>query len=140
MRALRFLPILLAIVALTAFANLTSAESAPPTLEARSSDAEGVRVVVQPRTNVPVDGRWEFNVSMDTHTKPLSDDLARASVLIDNAGHRLTPLAWQGGPPGGHHRKGVLQFPFAGGNPKSIELQIKSVEGAEKRVFQWQLK
>ena len=139
MRSLRFLPVLLAVVALLTSGSLLSAESAPATLEARSSDAEGVRVVVQPRTNLPVDGRWEFNVSMDTHTKPLNDDLAHASVLIDDAGHRLTPLAWQGDPPGGHHRKGVLQFPFAGGNPKSIELQIEGVGGAEKRVFQWQL-
>ena len=139
MKSLRFFPVLVAVVAISAAASLPSAQSAPGTLEARSSDAEGVRVVVQPRTNVPVDGRWEFNVSMDTHTKPLSDDLARASVLIDDAGHRLTPLAWQGDPPGGHHRRGVLQFPFADANPKSIELQIEGVGGAEKRVFQWQL-
>ncbi len=139
MRSLRLLSVLLAIVALLTFGGLPSAVSASATLEARSSDAEGVRVVVRPRTNAPADGRWEFNVSMDTHTKPLNDDLVRASVLIDDAGHRLSPLAWQGSPPGGHHRKGVLQFPFQEAKPKSIELQIEGVGGAGKRVFQWQL-
>ena len=139
MRSLRFFFILLAIGALIGSANLISAESAPPALEARSSDAEGVRVVVQPRTNAPVDGKWEFNVSMNTHTKPLNDDLVRVSVLIDDAGHRLIPLAWQGDPPGGHHRKGVLQFRVEDAKPKSVELQIEGVGGAEKRVFQWQL-
>ncbi len=139
MRSLGFLSLLLAIGALLTLGSLPSAQSAPGTLEARSSDAGGVRVVVQPRTNLPVDGRWEFNVSMNTHIKPLNDDLVRASVLIDDAGHRLNPLAWQGDPPGGHHRKGVLQFPFQEAKPKSIELQIEGVGGAEKRVFQWQL-
>ncbi len=137
MRPLRFLPVVFAIVAILAGCS-PSAQSAA-TLQVRTSDAEGVRVVVQPRTNAPAEGKWEFDVTMDTHTKPLDDDLVRISVLTDESGRRITPLAWQGDPPGGHHRKGILRFPFEGATPKSVELQINGIGGAAKRVFQWQL-
>ncbi len=80
---------------------------------------------------------WEFNVVMDTHTKPLSDNLAQAAVLVDEAGRRLVPVAWQGDPPGGHHRKGVLQFSQPAEMPKSIKLQINGVGGAASRTFRW---
>jgi hypothetical protein len=139
MSARRFLPAVLVTVAVLTVGGLHSAESTPAALEARTSDAEGVRVVVQPRTDAPAEGVWEFDVTMDTHTKPLNDDLVRASVLIDDAGHHITPLVWEGGPPGGHHRKGLLRFPFEGAKPKSVELQIDGVGGAGKRAFRWQL-
>jgi hypothetical protein len=139
MKSLRFFAGLLAVVAIFASASFALAQPAPAALQAGSSDAAGVRVVVQPRTNAPVDGKWEFDISMDTHIKPLNDDLVRASVLIDDAGHHHTPLAWQGSPSGGHHRRGVLQFRYQDARPKSIELQIEGVGGGEKRVFQWQL-
>jgi hypothetical protein len=137
MRAPGLLPVLIATAAFLAVAN--AVWSASLTLEARTSDADGVRVVVQPQTNAPVGGKWEFKVSMDTHVTPLSADLAKTSVLIDDIGHRLTPIAWQGDPPGGHHRKGVLQFLFDGASPKSVELQIKGIGGGQTRIFQWQL-
>ncbi len=137
MRLYRFYAILLGALALVSSANLSASQSAP--LEARSNDVGGVRVVVQPRTNAPVDGKWEFNVTMDTHTKPLTVDLAHASVLIDNTGQRVSPAVWQGDAPGGHHRKGVLRFPFNGAKPKSIEVQISGVVGSEMRAFKWQL-
>jgi len=73
--------------------------SAAPALATRSSDEAGVRVVVTPKAlgrDVTV---WEFNVVMDTHTKPLNDNLAQAAVLVDEAGRRYVPVAWQGDPP-----------------------------------------
>lgn len=80
---------------------------------------------------------WEFNVVVDTHIKPLSNDLANAAVLLDEAGRRYVPVAWQGDPPGGHHRKGVLQFSPPAEMPKSIELQINGVGGVATRSFRW---
>jgi len=118
-------------------------ESAPltaaPAIAARNSDEAGVRVVVTPKSLGPGVPVWEFDVVMDTHTKPLSDNLAQAAVLVDGAGHRYVPIAWQGDPPGGHHRKGILQFSVPAEMPKSVELQIKGVGGVATRTFRWEV-
>jgi len=108
-------------------------------LEARTSEAAGVRVEVTPR---PADSSatvWEFEVVMDTHTKPLDTDLAQAAVLTDDGGARYEPVSWQGDPPGGHHRKGTLQFPLPAGKPKAVELTLKDIGGVNERVFRWEL-
>lgn len=107
-----------------------------PALAAKSSDAGGVHVAVRPK-NVGIGATWEFEVRMDTHSKPLNDDLTKAAVLVDGAGHRYKPTAWQGDAPGGHHRKGVLQFPAPTDAAKSFELQMQGVGGVSQRVFQW---
>jgi hypothetical protein len=134
------LPAVLAIAATLTCGFSPSVESArAAALQARGSNAEGVWVVVQPRTDAPASGTWEFEVRMDTHTKPLNDDLVRAAVLVDDSGRRFAPTAWQGDPPGGHHRKGILRFSLNGAKPKSVELQIEGLGGAGKRLFQWQL-
>jgi hypothetical protein len=118
-------------------------ESAPsssaPALAARSSDEAGVLVVVTPKALGPGVTVWEFNVVMDTHTKPLNDDLAKVAVLADGAGRRSVPVAWQGDPPGGHHRKGVLQFSAPAERPKFVELQINGVGGVAIRKFRWEI-
>ena len=107
-----------------------------PAFAAKTSDAGGVRVVVKPK-NVGTGPTWEFEVTMDTHTKPLNDDLTKTAVLVDGAGHQYKPTAWQGDPPGGHHRKGVLQFPAPTDVVKSFELQMQGVGGVGQRIFQW---
>jgi hypothetical protein len=77
---------------------------------------------------------------MDTHTKPLNDNIAEISVLVDDAGKRSTPVAWQGDPPGGHHRKGVLRFAAPTDMPAAVELRIGGIGGAGTRSFRWELK
>jgi hypothetical protein len=106
---------------------------------ARSNDMGGVRVVVTPKT-VAGKSDWEFAVTMDTHTKPLDDDLTKTAVLVDDGGRRYLPLSWQGDQPGGHHRKGVLRFPAPSEQVKSFELQIQGSGGENKRVFHWTMK
>jgi len=115
----------------------SATSSAAPALAARSSDEAGVHVVVTPKALGRDVTAWEFNVVMDTHTKPLNDNLAQAAVLVDEAGRRYIPVAWQGDPPGGHHRKGVLQFSPPVEMPKSVELQINGVGGVATRSFRW---
>ncbi len=110
-----------------------------PALPARNSDEAGVRVVVTPNALGPEVKVWEFTVVMDTHTKPLTDDLAKVTVLVDGTGHRYVPVVWQGDPAGGHHRKGVLQFPAPAEMPKSVELQIKGIGGVAIRTFRWDI-
>ena len=113
--------------------------STAATLVARSSDEAGIKVVVTPKALGPGAKVWEFEVVFDTHTKPLNDDLALIAALVDEAGRRYVPLAWQGDPPGGHHRKGILQFSAPAEMPKSVELQIKGVGGVATRTFRWEV-
>ncbi len=119
------------------FISSTIASSAA--LVAHTSDAGGVRVVVTPQPIGPNATVWEFEVVLDTHSEPLNADLAQAAVLVDDNGRRYIPLAWQGDPPGGHHRKGTLRFPLLAGKPKAVELHITGVGGAGERMFRWEL-
>jgi hypothetical protein len=112
---------------------------AAPALAARTSDEASVRVVVTPKALGASVTVWEFTVVMDTHTKPLDDNLTQSAVLVDDAGRRYVPLGWQGDPPGGHHRKGVLQFSAPAERPKFVELQINGVGGVAIRKFQWEI-
>ena len=105
-------------------------------LAARSNDAGGVRVVVKPKS-VATGAAWEFEVVMDTHTKPLDDDLTKTTVLVDGSGREYMPMSWQGDKPGGHHRQGVLRFPAPTEQIRSFELRIQGLGGVGKRVFQW---
>lgn len=119
---------------------LTMAQSgSAPALATRSSDADGVRVVVTPKA-VAAGSAWEFEVVMDTHTKPLDSDLTKTAVIVDDSGRRYIPLTWQGDPPGGHHRKGILRFAAPSEQIKSFELQIQGLAGESKRAFQWTIK
>jgi hypothetical protein len=106
------------------------------TLKASANDAGGVRVVIKPKSIKP-GAAWEFDVTMDTHTKPLDHDLTKISALVADNKDRYAPLDWQGDPPGGHHRKGVLRFPAPATSPTSFELQIEGLGAPGKRVFQW---
>ena len=127
------------LAAITLSLALAAVASAQP-LQPRSSDAAGVNVTVKPLGLTPGAKSWDFEVTMNTHTQPLDQDLARVSVLVDDGGKQHPPSAWKGDPPGGHHRKGVLQFAPAPGNPKSLELRIQGVGTPEARVFAWKLR
>jgi hypothetical protein len=70
----------------------------------------------------------------------LSDDLVKSSVLLDARGARHAPIAWEGAPPGGHHREGVLRFKALGPAPGAFELQIRRPGESAARVFRWTLK
>jgi hypothetical protein len=118
---------------------LAIAQSAGSTaLPARSNSDGGVQVVVKPKI-IAAGSAWEFDVTMSTHTTPLTNDLSKTAVLIDGGGRRYQPLSWQGDPPGGHHRKGVLRFPEPATQAKSFEIQIQGV-GVSTRVFQWTMR
>jgi hypothetical protein len=130
----------LAVTLLFATALSQAAPSfAAPAHVTRTSDEAGVRVIVTPKMMERDAKVWEFTVVMDTHVKPLNDDLAQVAALVDAAGRRYLPVAWQGDPPGGHHRKGVLQFSAPAGMPKSVEMQIKGVGGVATRTFRWEV-
>ena len=81
----------------------------------------------------------KFEVRMNTHSVPLEQDLTAVSTLKDDQGGNYQPVKWQGSPPGGHHRSGILEFPILKGNPKTVKLIIKEVAGVPERTFEWKL-
>ncbi len=81
-----------------------------------------------------------FAVILNTHSVELSDDLTKAAVLKDENGKEYRPIGWEGAPPGGHHREGILKFGPISPQTKSIALKIIQVGGIEERNFIWQLK
>lgn len=127
-----------ALVAVAAFAIAGAAGAAE--LEARTSSAAGVTVKVTPKDVAPGAATWAFVVVLDTHSRDLSDDLVKGSVLVDARGTRYAPIAWEGAPPGGHHREGVLRFKALGPAPGAFELQIRRPGESAARVFRWNLK
>lgn len=98
----------------------------------------GVTVKATPKNISTKAGTWDFEISLNTHTVPLDQDMARAAILIADSGKPRAPQAWEGDPPGGHHRKGVLRFQPASASPQTLELHIDGVGGV-KRIFRWRL-
>ena len=117
-----------------------SSGAANPNLPAQTSSARGVTTKVTPRNLASNAGSWEFAIVLDTHSQDLSDDLVKSSLLLDGAGGRHSPTAWDGAPPGGHHREGVLRFKPISPRPQSIDLQITRAGEDAPRSFRWQLK
>jgi hypothetical protein len=121
---------LLVIVAIVASALAQS-------LPSQTSDAAGVRVVVTPKALTPP--LWEFEVVMDTHSKALTEDLVAIAALFDDRGMIYNAAAWKGDLPGGHHRKGVLQFRAPAIRPAVVDLKLQSVGGTGPHAFRWTL-
>ena len=59
----------------------------------RGNDAGGVRVDVTPKS-VAAGSAWQFEVVMDTHTKPLNDDLTKTAVLVDDDSKNKRVFKW----------------------------------------------
>jgi hypothetical protein len=110
---------------------------AAPRLSAQTSTQSAVTVKVTPRN---LQGNaWEFDVVFDTHTQELKDDLLKTAVLVTADGTLVAPTAWQGDPPNGHHRKGVLRFDALTPAPQNVELRINRAGEPKPRSFRWQL-
>ena len=111
---------------------------AAPDLSMRTSTEAAVTVKATP-TDLSGDP-WRFDIVFDTHSHALTDDLQKGARLVADGGKTHSPLAWRGDPPGGHHRKGVLEFKAIAPLPASIELQIAREGEAQPRSFKWSLK
>jgi hypothetical protein len=58
-------------------------------------------------------------------------------VLRCDRGDEHAALAWQGSPPGGHHREGVVQFAALEHSSSAIEIVMRDIGGMPERVFRW---
>ena len=87
--------------------------------ELRINNERDVKVTIMLRNILNEAKTWDFEVTLETHTQALSDDLAKSSVLIAD-GKQYMPLGWEGAPPGGHHRKGLLRFKAIAPQPRSM--------------------
>ena len=101
-----------------------------------SNRENSVRVDVKPVQLVPGQPA-RFEVRMNSHSETLGEDMIAISSIKDNAGRVFQATAWQGSEPGGHHRKGVLEFPALADNTESITLIIRKVAKAPERTFEW---
>ncbi len=120
------------------FAAPLAALAQTKTLPTRQDNKGQVMMSVTPDA-LPDAGEWRFAVQLNTHVAPITQDLAKVSVLSDGKGHEEKPVAWQGDPPGGHHRKGVLLFKPISPRPDSITLKVRDVGSVPERTFIWQL-
>jgi len=111
--------------------------NAASSLPVQSVASAGVTVKATPRA-LP-GGAWEFEIVFDTHTQELKDDPMKSASLIAG-GKTISPAGWQGDPPGGHHRKGVLKFGAVEPRPQEIELRIARPGESKPRSFLWKLK
>lgn len=127
--------LLLAMAALAGLGAVNAAE-----LGTRTSSAGGVTLNVTAQSVAAGAAVWEFAVVLTTHSGNLGDDLVKSSALLDAQGGRHSPLAWEGSPPGGHHRSGVLRFKGLAKLPDAIELQIRRPGEPAPRSFRWNLK
>lgn len=109
-------------------------------LAQQSNQSGGVTIAVKPVEVSPGTATWSFQVSLTTHSQELSDDLAAAAYIVDGAGKKVSPTAWEGDAPGGHHRKGVLRFKALAPPPAILELHIQRQGESAPRKFRWQLK
>ena len=103
------------------------------------SNERKIKVTATPQNLQKEAKTWDFEVALETHTQDLGDDLSKSSVLIA-AGKQYLPLAWEGAPPGGHHRKGLLRFKSIESHTGVVELQIRLSGDASPRSFKWLLK
>jgi archaellum component FlaG (FlaF/FlaG flagellin family) len=118
----------------------TAPSAANETTLAAKDNAEGaVTVSVTPQDVSQTAGTWRFAVQLNTHATPLSQDMVVVTSLAGGKVVEARPTAWEGDPPGGHHRRGILVFQPITPVPATLTLHIREVGGIADRTFTWDL-
>jgi hypothetical protein len=104
----------------------------------QTNDENSVRVDVKPVALVA--GKpAAFEIRLNTHSVSLNYDLKEISSLQDNEGRIYKAVEWKGSPSGGHHHRGILEFPKLEGTPQSVKLIIRGIAGVSERSFEWKI-
>lgn len=106
--------------------------------ESISNRENSVSVDVIP-TQLTSGQQVKFEIRMNTHSVDISQNMVTVSTLKDSNGKEYLPKKWDGSPPGGHHRSGVLEFPVIEGKPDSVTLIIKEIANVPERTFTWKI-
>ena len=109
-------------------------------LAEQTSRDRGVTVRAKPVDVSPGAKAWTFEIVLETHSVELTDDLQRTATLAGPGGAAQSASAWEGDPPGGHHRKGVLRFAPLAPQPDAVVLRIQRPGESTARSFRWALK
>jgi hypothetical protein len=125
--------------ALLSMSVAVAASAAEPGLMPQISEHQGIKVTVTPQAVSGESKIWIVEVTMETHTRSLGDDMGKAAVLVVD-GKTYAPMSWEGSPSGGHHRKGLLRFNAIEPQPVQLELQLRLSVDAAPRSFKWPLK
>lgn len=82
-----------------------------------------------------------FDVVFETHSVDLNFDVASIASLEDKKRNTLGNPVWDGSPPGGHHRNGILSFsePLPA-STKQVILTLRDIAGIARRTFTWEVK
>lgn len=104
---------------------------------AKTNIEEGIEIGVEPMESSDKK-TWNFKITITTHEGSLDQDLTNGSILKNEKDDMLSPLGWEGSPPGGHHREGILSFPAFMEEPKTVTLKLSGF-GKRERVFTWDL-
>ncbi|OHA09380.1 MAG: hypothetical protein A3B37_02345 [Candidatus Sungbacteria bacterium RIFCSPLOWO2_01_FULL_59_16] len=116
-----------------------AAKAAEQVFASREDRQGSVTVTVTPRALSPSVATWDFAIILDTHTTDLAIDVLAAAVLRASKGNAYPPIRWEGDPPGGHHREGILRFAPISPRPASLTLVIRELDGIAERSFAWEL-
>ena len=126
------------VIVLAALFFLPAAAVTGADLPARTVSQSGVTIEAKPKTLGAQ--AWVFELTLSTHSQDLKDDLVKSASLVIDGGQAMAPIAWEGSPPGGHHRKGELRFKAPTAQPAEIELRVTRPGEAPPRSFRWKLR
>lgn len=118
----------------------TTMSSSQEIIQSQTNLEGSVTVKVTPKDLYPTSTTWDFEIILDTHSGNLDQNLTKRTLLSDDKGNQSTPISWEGDPPEGHHRQGILKFNPIISKPNSIELKIAKVGNVDERIFKWELR
>lgn len=119
-------------------AETGSKESSSQEWETKTDDQADVSVAITPIDLSAQSAQWKFDITLNTHSIELDQDLVKSSLLFDDQGRQYDAISWEGSR-GGHHVKGILTFVSLVSPTASVELKIQGIAGVA-RSFVWQLK
>ncbi|MHB1390612.1 MAG: hypothetical protein ACYCXF_05160 [Thermoleophilia bacterium] len=106
-------------------------------LPKQTSQSGEVEVAVAPTGLSAAAVTWDFKISIDSQGAELNEDLMSAAVLVDDSGREYMAVGYEGDPPGGTHREGIVKFAPISPEPKTVTLKLRGVGGIGERSFAW---